>query len=102
MQRPSPAEESIKHIVTPEGFHVELFADENDIHGIEEQDRQDAYPVGKPIAMNWDEKGRLWICETVDYPNELSESGSGRDRIHVLEDPMATTAPIGRRSLPRA
>ena len=36
--------------------------------------------------MNWDEKGRLWVCETVDYPNELSESGSGRDRICVLED----------------
>ena len=36
--------------------------------------------------MNWDEKGRLWVCETVDYPNELSESGSGRDRIRVLED----------------
>ena len=86
MQRPSPAEESIKHIVTPEGFHVELFADENEIHGIEEQDRPDAYPAGKPIAMNWDEKGRLWVCETVDYPNELSESGSGRDRIRVLED----------------
>ncbi len=26
---------------------------------------------GKPIAMNWDEQGRLWISETVDYPNEL-------------------------------
>ena len=36
--------------------------------------------------MNWDEKGRLWVCETVDYPNELNESGSGRDRIRVLED----------------
>ena len=44
MQQPSPAEESIKHIVTPEGFHVELFADENDIHGIEEQGRPEAYP----------------------------------------------------------
>ena len=27
--------------------------------------------------MNWDERGRLWVCETVDYPNELA---AGRAR----------------------
>ena len=48
----------MKHIVIPEGFHVELFAAEPDIGG-------------KPICMTWDERGRLWVCETVDYPNEL-------------------------------
>ena len=87
--------------MTPEGFHVELFADENDIHGIEDQGRPEAYLAGKPIAMNWDEKGRLWVCETVDYPNELSESGSGYDRIRVLEDTDGDNRLIGHRCLPK-
>jgi len=73
MQKPLPAEESLKHIVTPKGFKVELFASEPLIGG-------------KPICMNWDERGRLWICETVDYPNELQPPGKGRDRIRILED----------------
>jgi putative membrane-bound dehydrogenase-like protein len=31
----------------------------------------------------------LWVCETVDYPNELQPSGSGRDRIRICEDTNA-------------
>lgn len=73
MQKPVSAEESAKHVVTPKGFKVELFASEPLIGG-------------KPICMNWDERGRLWICETYDYPNELQPPGRGRDRIRILED----------------
>lgn len=73
MQKPLEPNESIKHFVVPEGFHVELFASEPDIGG-------------KPICMNWDERGRLWIAETYDYPNELQPPGKGRDRIRILED----------------
>jgi len=73
MQQPLPPEESLKHMVTPEGFHVELFASEADFDG-------------KPICMTWDERGRLWIAETVDYPNELQPAGQGRDRIRICED----------------
>jgi putative membrane-bound dehydrogenase-like protein len=36
--------------------------------------------------MNWDERGRLWVCVTIDYPNELRPRGEGRDRIVMLED----------------
>ena len=36
--------------------------------------------VKKPVCMTWDERGRLWLCETVDYPNELQPKGKGRDR----------------------
>lgn len=72
LQKPLPAEESIKHFITPVGFAVELFAAEPDI--------------GKPLAMNWDERGRLWLCETLDYPNELKEPTQGRDRIRICED----------------
>ena len=73
MQKPIEAEESLKHIVVPEGFRIELFASEPDIGG-------------KPICMAWDERGRLWIAETYDYPNELQPEGKGRDRIRILED----------------
>ncbi len=78
MQQPVPSTESMQHMVTPEGMHVELFADEAMLKGQMFQ--------GKPIAMSWDELGRLWICETLDYPNELKDNGKGRDRIRVLED----------------
>ena len=42
--------------------------------------------IGKPITMNWDDRGRLWVAETVDYPNELQPAGEGRDRISIVED----------------
>ncbi|MDB5347975.1 MAG: Trehalose utilization [Schlesneria sp.] len=73
MQLPATPEESLKHFVTPKGFEVKLFASEKNFQG-------------KPIAMNWDERGRLWICETFDYPNELQPPGKGRDRILICED----------------
>jgi uncharacterized protein len=73
MQDPLPPEESIKHYITPEGFSMALFTSEPNLQG-------------KPIAMNWDERGRLWVCETYDYPNELQPGGEGRDRIRICED----------------
>ncbi|MBI3461707.1 MAG: c-type cytochrome [Planctomycetes bacterium] len=72
MQVPLSPEESLKHYVMPEGFRLELFAAEPQI--------------GKPICMNWDERGRLWIAETVDYPNEKRPDAEGRDRIRICED----------------
>lgn len=72
LQKPLSAAESIKHFITPVGFAVELFAAEPEI--------------GKPLAMNWDERGRLWLCETLDYPNELQEPTKGRDRIRICVD----------------
>jgi putative membrane-bound dehydrogenase-like protein len=74
MQLPLPPEESLKHMVVPKGFHVELFASEKDFGG------------GKPICMTWDERGRLWVALTFDYPNEPKPPGQGRDRIVICED----------------
>jgi hypothetical protein len=73
MQLPLAPAESAKHWVTPVGFEPRLFASEPHLGG-------------KPIAMNWDERGRLWLAVTVDYPNELQPDGKGRDRIVVCED----------------
>lgn len=70
MQLPLSPEESMKHYSMPEGMALRLYADERNFES-------------KPISMNWDERGRLWICETLDYPNEL---GQNRDRIRICED----------------
>ncbi|MCA9081892.1 MAG: ThuA domain-containing protein, partial [Planctomycetaceae bacterium] len=73
MQQPLPADVARQRYVTPTGFHLELFASEDEL-------------ASKPISMNWDERGRLWVCETVDYPNELQPQNRGRDRIEIVED----------------
>ncbi len=73
MQKPLDPSEAMKHYVVPEGFQLELFAADPDIGG-------------KPICMNWDERGRLWVAETYDYPNERQPEGKGRDRIRICED----------------
>ena len=77
MQQPLDPAESRKHFVTPEGFEVQLFASEPDLGG-------------KPISMAWDERGRLWVCVTVDYPNQKQPEGQGRDRIVICEDTKGT------------
>ncbi|MEP6736297.1 MAG: PVC-type heme-binding CxxCH protein [Chryseolinea sp.] len=72
-QDPLSPEESKKYIQIPVGFDLELFASEPDIIN--------------PIAMDWDEKGRLWVIETVDYPNNvLDDRSAGDDRIKICED----------------
>jgi putative membrane-bound dehydrogenase-like protein len=68
----SPAESQLLTQI-PVGFKMQLFAAEPDIE--------------KPIAMAWDERGRLWILETIDYPNTVRDNkGEGLDRIKICED----------------
>ena len=68
----SPAE-SNKLTQVPADFEIQLFAAEPDITN--------------PIAMAWDEKGRLWVVESVDYPNTFKETdGAANDRIKICED----------------
>ncbi|MFO0941186.1 MAG: PVC-type heme-binding CxxCH protein [Pirellulales bacterium] len=88
MQNPLPAESSIKAYSVAQSFRLELWAKElvdNWPEGSRENAKQ-AGLRGKPIAMNWDDRGRLWISETIDYPNELQTPGQGRDRIKICED----------------
>jgi putative membrane-bound dehydrogenase-like protein len=72
-QEPLSPEASKQLIQVPPGFELQLFASEPDIIN--------------PIAMEWDEKGRLWVIETVDYPNSVrDDKGRGDDRIKICED----------------
>ncbi len=82
MQNPVAPKESEKHYVTPESFEMKLWASESDPAA----GGTYAGLSGKPLAMNWDHRGRLWVCETVDYPNDLQPPGKGRDRIRICED----------------
>ena len=70
---PGPAlepAEAIRKMEVPPGFQVDLVASEP--------------MLVNPVAMCFDERGRIWITESVEYPR-LS-AGKGRDRIKVLED----------------
>ncbi|MBU3822603.1 ThuA domain-containing protein [Flavobacteriaceae bacterium XHP0103] len=72
VQAPLTPEESMSLMQVPVGFELKLFASEPMIYN--------------PMYMNWDEKGRLWVIETVDYPNEVKDDDLGDDRIKILED----------------
>ena len=70
-QLPLSPEESMKLVQLPIEFEMELFASEP--------------MIINPMAMAWDERGRLYVIETVDYPNEVRTEG-GNDKIKILED----------------
>jgi putative heme-binding domain-containing protein len=71
--KPYSTQEAISKMKVPEGFAVELVASEPDIVN--------------PIAMAFDDRGRIWITESVEYPRK--PAGVGRDRVKVLEDTNA-------------
>ncbi|MGC4016539.1 MAG: ThuA domain-containing protein [Luteolibacter sp.] len=72
LQKPLSPADSAKHAQVPVGTHLELFA---------------AEPlVINPIALDWDTKGRCWVMEAMDYPNDAPKDGTGQDRIVILED----------------
>ncbi|MBC7893501.1 MAG: ThuA domain-containing protein, partial [Sphingobacteriaceae bacterium] len=73
MQVALKPDDSKKLMQVPVDFDIQLFAAEPDITN--------------PIAMAWDERGRLWVVESVDYPNTFLETdGAANDRIKICED----------------
>lgn len=70
---PGPAlspQQALEKMKVPEGFRVELVAAEPELMN--------------PVAMAFDERGRMWVTESFEYPRR--EAGLGRDRIKILED----------------
>ncbi|HSG96453.1 MAG TPA: PVC-type heme-binding CxxCH protein, partial [Woeseiaceae bacterium] len=72
IQDPLSPEESIAHMMFDPGFEVHLVVAEPD--------------VANPVDLTWDERGRLWVLETLDYPNDFAEGRVGNDRVRILED----------------
>ncbi|SHN07837.1 putative membrane-bound dehydrogenase domain-containing protein [Cyclobacterium lianum] len=64
-------EDEMADFILPPGFEISLFASEPDI--------------SKPINMAFDERGRLWVSQSSEYPIKAGE-GEGTDRISILED----------------
>jgi putative membrane-bound dehydrogenase-like protein len=72
MQDPISPRESMKHMALAGGFSPHLVVAEP--------------AVKKPIAMAFDERGRLWVAETFDYPNNMQPRFQGHDQISIVED----------------
>ena len=69
---PDPSPEVQKAgFVVPEGFEISLFASEPMLQ--------------KPVQMNWDSEGRLWVVCSSTYPH-IKPGESTADRLVVLED----------------
>lgn len=70
---PGPAlqpAEAVRKMEVPKGFQVDLVASEP--------------MLVNPVAMCFDDRGRIWITESVEYPR--MSAGKGHDRVKVLED----------------
>ena len=67
---PNPQKE-LESFRIADGFEVTLFASEP--------------MVVKPIQMNWDSDGRLWVVSSTAYPH-LKTGEEANDKIYVLED----------------
>jgi len=80
---PTP-EEQLTSFKVPEGFTVELVAQESD-------------GIGKFITVVWDHSGRMWSMTALDYPVDANENQAlaealydkgGRDKIVVFDQPF--------------
>ena len=65
-------EDAQRKFTVPDGFEIRLFASEPE--------------VVNPVAMTWDERGRLWVVELYEYPLGAKPGEKPRDRIKILED----------------
>ena len=71
-KEPGPAlspQEAMAKMVLPPGFKVTLVASEPEIVN--------------PTSFTFDDRGRIWITESVEYPRE--SAGPGQDRVKILE-----------------
>ena len=62
--------ESLNRLKVPKGFHATLFAAEPSIR--------------RPIAFDFDDRGRLWVVENYSHPKWKKDGSS--DRVIILED----------------
>src|SRR5437867_12901839 len=65
-------QESLKSFHLSEDFHVELLAAEPQVFD--------------PVEMAFDENGRIYVAEMLDYPDDPPPGKPARSRIRLLED----------------
>lgn len=64
--------EAVKKMSIPDGFEVSIFASEPDI--------------AEPIAICFDDRGRMWIAENFNYQTRRQHTDDPVSRIQILED----------------
>ena len=67
---PLTPDQAMAKMTLPPGFRVELVASEPALQN--------------PVAMAFDDRGRIYVTESFEYPRR--EPGPGRDRIKIFED----------------
>jgi putative membrane-bound dehydrogenase-like protein len=70
-EEPLAPTEAIKRLIVPEGFRITLAAAEPDVR--------------QPIAITFDDRGRLWVAESYSYDGSTF-TDEPRDRILIFED----------------
>ncbi|MSR60075.1 MAG: c-type cytochrome [Planctomycetaceae bacterium] len=68
---PLTPEEQLQKFHLPPGFEIQLVASEPDIQ--------------KPMNLNFDSRGRLWVSHSIEYPWPADAEASGRDSITILD-----------------
>ncbi len=82
-QRPAPVEDvssfpprtpqdEREALHVPPGFEIQLVASDPEIH--------------KPLNLAFDDRGRLWITDTVEYPYGAKPGTKPRDTVKILSD----------------
>ncbi len=69
---PRTAAEEQKALHAPPGFEIQLVASEPDIN--------------KPLNLAFDDRGRLWVTSTVEYPYPAKEGTRPRDSVKILSN----------------
>jgi putative heme-binding domain-containing protein len=64
-------EEQVKKFHLPPGFEIQLVASEPDIQ--------------KPMNLNFDSRGRLWVSHSTEYPFPAKDPEFARDAITILD-----------------
>ena len=65
-----PAEQAARGMAMPDGFRCTVFASEPDVQN--------------PIAMAWDQKGRMWIAENYTYAGNAQHFDLGLRDLRML------------------
>jgi putative heme-binding domain-containing protein len=68
---PRTPEEELAGFILPPGFEIELYASEPQID--------------KPMNLNFDAQGRLWVTQSFEYPFPTIGS-TGTDKLTIIED----------------
>ena len=64
--------EAVAKMSIPEGFKVDIFAAEPDI--------------AEPIAFCFDDRGRMWVAENLNYRTRRQHTNDQVSRIQIFED----------------